>query len=146
MAYVLVEDFRGGLDSRRSNVTATPGTLITLKNAHITRGGEIEKRPAFVPLATLPSNTTGLAAANGQIYVFGSDASSAVTFASGTPANVNYVRLQQPSGTALTKVLDTDFFDGQVYASAQFADGRIYHYYNGTRITDWFDGRSRYQF
>lgn len=146
MAYVLVEDFRGGLDSRRSNVTATPGTLITLKNAHITRGGEIEKRPAFVSLANLPSNTTGLAAANGQIYVFGSDASSAVTFASGTPANVNYVRLQHPSGTALTKVLDTDFFDGNVYASAQFADGRIYHYYNGTRITDWFDGRSRNQF
>ena len=44
MAYVLIEDFRGGLDARRSDVTATPGTLITLKNAHITRGGEIEKR------------------------------------------------------------------------------------------------------
>tara|TARA_R110002153_G_scaffold272486_1_gene441225 strand:+ start:944 stop:3013 length:2070 start_codon:yes stop_codon:yes gene_type:complete len=146
MAYVLIEDFRGGLDARRSDVTATPGTLITLKNAHITRGGEIEKRPAFVSLATLPSNTTGLAAANGQIYVFGSAAASSVTFASGTPANVNYVRLQHPSGTALTKVLDTDFFDGQVYASAQFADGRIYHYYNGVRITDWFDGRSRNQF
>jgi len=146
MAYVLIEDFRGGLDSRRSNVTATPGTLITLKNAHITRGGEIEKRPAFVELATLPSNTTGLAAANGQIYVFGSDAASSVTFASGTPANVNYVRLQHPSGTALTKVLDTDFFDGRVYASAQFADGRIFHYYDGTRITDWFDGRARNQF
>ena len=78
--------------------------------------------------------------------MFGSAASNAVTFASGTPANVNYVRLQHPSGTALTKVLDTDFFDGQVYASAQFADGRIFHYYNGTRITDWFDGRSRNQF
>jgi len=146
MPYILVEDFRGGLDSRRSNVTATSGTLVSIKNAHITRGGEIEKRPAFVSLATLPSNTTGLAAANGQIYVFGSDASSSVSFASGTPANVNYVRLEHPSGTALTKVLDTDFFDGQVYASAQFADGRIYHYYNGTRITDWFDGRARNQF
>ena len=146
MPYLLVEDFRGGLDNRRSNVTSTPGTLVTLKNAHITRGGEIEKRPAFVQLATLPSNTTGLAAANGQIYVFGSVASSSVNFASGTPANVNYVQLAHPSGEELVKVLDTDFFDGNVYASAQFADGRIYHYYNGTRITDWFDGRARNQF
>lgn len=143
MPYILVEDFRGGLDTRRSNVTALPGTLVSIKNAHVTRGGEIEKRPAFVSLSTLPTNTTGLAAANGQIYVFGHQAASAVTFPSNTPANVNYVRLQHPSGTALTKVLATDFFNGQVYAAAQFADGRIYHYYNGTRITDWFDGRAR---
>lgn len=146
MPYILVEDFRGGLDTRRSNVTATPGTLVSLKNAHITRGGEIEKRPAFVSLTTLPTNTKGLAAANGQIYVFGHEAASAVTFASDTPANVNYVQLQHPSGTALTKILDTDFFNGQVYAAAQFADGRIFHYYNGTRITDWFDGRARAKF
>ena len=143
MPYILVEDFRGGLDTRRSNVTALPGTLVSIKNAHVTRGGEIEKRPAFVPLSTLPTNTTGLAAANGQIYVFGHEAESAVTFPSDTPANLNYVRLQHPSGTALTKVLATDFFNGQVYAAAQFADGRIYHYYNAVRITDWFDGRAR---
>ena len=60
MPYILVEDFRGGLDNRRSNVTAQPGTLVTLKNAHINRGGEIEKRPAFVKLTDLPSNSFGL--------------------------------------------------------------------------------------
>ena len=81
MPYILVDDFRGGLDTRRLDVTANPGTLVTLKNAHITRGGEIEKRQAFVSLATLPTNTFGLAAAGGQIYVFGSDAASSVNFA-----------------------------------------------------------------
>lgn len=143
MPYILVEDFRGGLDTRRMNVTATPGTLVTLENAHITRGGEIEKRPAFVELADLPSNTTGLAAAGGQIYVFGDVAESSITFADGTPSNINYIRLQHPSGEALTDVLSVDFYNGQVYAAAQFSDGRIYHYYDGTRITDWFDGRAR---
>jgi len=143
MAYILVEDFRGGLDTRRMNVTSTPGTLVELTNAHITRGGEIEKRPAFVRLATLPSNTTGLAAAGGQIYVFGSVAASSVVFATGIPSNINYVRLQHPSGEALTDILSVDFYNGKVYAAAQFADGRIYHYYDGTRITDWFDGRAR---
>ena len=144
MPYILVEDFRGGLDNRRMNVTSTPGTLVTLENAHITRGGEIEKRPAFVSLADLPTNTKGLAAAGGQIYVFGEVAAGSVTFAAGTPANINYVQLQHPTpATALTKVLSVDFFNGKVYVAAQFADGRIYHYYDGTRITDWFDGRAR---
>ncbi len=147
MPYILVEDFRGGLDNRRSNVTAQAGTLVTLKNAHINRGGEIEKRQAFVKLTTLPSNTTGLTASNGQIYVFGHEASSAVNFAPGTPANVNYMRLQHPTPTTeITSILGTSFFNGQVYASAQYEDGRIYHFYNGTRITDWFDARARNKF
>ena len=145
MPYIVVEDFRGGLDTRRMNVTSTPGTLTTLTNAHITRGGEIEKRTAFVSLADLPSNTTGLAAAGGQIYCFGSVAASAVTFATGTPANINYVRLQHPSASALTKILSVDFYNGRTYAAAEFADGTIHHFYDGTRITDWFDGRARAQ-
>ena len=61
----------------------------------------------------------------------------------GTPSNINYVRLQHPSGNDLTKVLSVDFFDGRVYAAAEFSDGRIFHYYDGVRITDWFDGRAR---
>jgi hypothetical protein len=148
MPYVYISDFRGGLDKRRMDLTSVPGTLVQLTNAHITRGGEIEKRPAFVSLATLPSNTTGLAAAGGQIYVFGSVAAGSVTFPSGTPSNINYKQLVHPSGTALTSVLDVTFYNGRVYAIAQFADGRIYHYYEDTsnvmqRITDWFDGRAR---
>lgn len=143
MAYILVEDFRGGLDARRMNQTATPGSLVELKNAHITRGGEIEKRPAFVELADLPTNTIGLAAAGGQIYVFGSVAASSITFPAGTPSNINYIQLVHPSAEALTDVLSVDFYNGQLYAAAQFADGRIYHYFNGVRITDWFDGRAR---
>ena len=125
------------------NVTSTPGTLNQLTNAHITRGGEIEKRPAFVSLTDLPSNTTGLAASGGQIYVFGSVVASAVTFASGSPSNINYVRLQHPSAAALTKILSVDFYNGRTYAAAEFADGTVHHFYDGTRITDWFDGRAR---
>ena len=40
-------------------------------------------------------------------------------------------------------MLSVDFYNGQVYAAGRFADGRIYHYFNGVRITDWFDGRAR---
>ena len=152
MPYILVEDFRGGLDSRRTNVTSVPGTLVTLTNGHINRGGEIEKRKAFVKVADLPSNTYGLAAAGGQIYTFGSDASSSVTFATGTPSNVNYVQIDHPSTGDITEVLGVDFFNGYPYVSAQYNDGIIYHYWEGqsgssgtpaNRILDWYDGRAR---
>ena len=110
MPYILVEDFKGGLDTRRTNVTSVPGSLVTLTNAHISRGGEIEKRKAFVELATLPvdSNgdpqTVGLAAGGGQIYCFGSDPSTIVSFATGTPSNINYIQLRHPEAEASFRV------------------------------------------
>lgn len=146
MPYLVIEDFRGGLDARRSYVTSVPGTLIELKNAHINRGGEIEKRLAFKKLTTLPSNTVGLAAAGSQITVFGSDALSSVTFALDTPPNVSYQRLQHPSGLALAEVVDAKYFNNKVYAIGRFADGSIYHFYDGARVADFTDGRARCSF
>ena len=154
MPYVLVEDFRGGLDTRRTVVTSVPGTLVELTNGHLTRGGEIEKRRAFVKVCDLPSGTHGLGAASGQIYVFGGAAKSSLTFPSDTPNNLNYIQFLHPDSTPedMTKMLGVDFFNGKVYGAAQYADGRIYHYWEGqddstvtppNRIDDWFDGRAR---
>jgi len=123
------------------NVTSTPGTLTTLTNAHITRGGEIEKRPAFVLLTDLPANTIGLAAAGGQIYVFGTEPASNVTFAAGTPSNVTYQELV--TDQILSKVLSVDFYNGKVYCAVQFTDGPIVHFYDGQQVQDWYDGRER---
>lgn len=71
--YLLIENFNSGLDSRRMALTSKPGTLQRLENAHITRGGEIEKRKAFVATASLPAGTFGLHSANGALWVFGSE-------------------------------------------------------------------------
>jgi hypothetical protein len=70
--YLLIENFNSGLDSRRMALTSKPGTLQQLENAHITRGGEIEKRKAFDAIAYLPTGTFGLHSANGALWVFGS--------------------------------------------------------------------------
>jgi len=154
MPYVLVEDFKGGIDTRRTVVTSVPGTAVTLTNAHITRGGEIEKRRAFKLWATLPANTHGLAAGGGRVFVFGSND---ITLASTLPVNLNYIRFTHalsPYTQLMTAILGHDFFEGRVYASAQFDDGRIYHYWDGyvdpdttmtprNRIDDWLEGRAR---
>lgn len=73
--YLLIENFNSGLDSRRMALTSRPGTLQQLENAHITRGGEIEKRKAFDAIAYLPTGTFGLHSANGALWVFGSSPS-----------------------------------------------------------------------
>lgn len=130
--YLLVEDFKGGLDTRKMFLTAKAGTLRTCKNAHITRGGEIEKRLAFATFASLPAGTFGLQAAGSTLFVFGSSAQPA-----GFPANLNYQRLQHPSGQAMTELVFSETFNGRIYAIAKYADGSVHHFYNGARVTAW---------
>ena len=154
MPYILVEDFRAGLDTRRTEITSVPGSARTLTNCHISRGGEIEKRKAFVTYATLPAGTHGLTTAGGQSFVFGSAATPDM---SSVPENVNYIRFQPPSAvstTTMTEVLGIDFFNGEPYVSSQFSDGRIYHHWNNysggsdpsNRVADWYETRARTSF
>lgn len=141
MSYFILEDFRLGQDSRKSNLTAAPGTLTTLINGHITRGGELEVRKAFVSTYDLPADTFGLAAAGGELYVFGS-----ATEPADMPADVNYQRLQHPSAEAMTAIEDVDLFDGLLYVAARFADDSVQQFYDGVLIDDFADGIARGRF
>lgn len=133
MPYINIEDFRYGMDRRRARAVGKPGTLWTLKNGHITRGGDIEGRKAFVSAYTLPSGTSGGAELRGQLYTFGS-----ADLAASIPVGVQYQRLISKSGTAtLTKILDVKPFAGKLYAIGEYDDGNIFHYYDGSRVVDW---------
>lgn len=137
MPYIVIEDFRAGLDRRKSPVSSPQGSLQTLSNAHITRGGEIEKRLAFDARYALPvGQTYGLAGANGVLYTFGSDASPPV------PTGVTYQQLVHPSGVGvqMNKLLAAEFYDGKIFAVASYANGDVLQFYDGTRVTDWDSG------
>lgn len=112
--------------------TTKAGALLRCTNAHLTRGGEIEKRKSFVRFASLPASTFGMQALKGNLYVFGSIAAPTM------PSGVNYQRLQHPGGIiAMSRILSAENFNGKIYAIVGYADGSIYHYYNGSRVTDW---------
>lgn len=96
MPTIILEDFKIGLDRRRMNETSLPGSLITCENAHITRGGEIEKNEAFVRFCNLPDNTFGLTAVADGFMVFGSD-NITPTVLNSNP-NVRYQRLNDEGG------------------------------------------------
>lgn len=129
MPYVVIEDFKSGLDRRKSEAASPPGSLQVLTNAHITRGGEIEKRLAFVPTYSVPG-TFGLAGASGQLYVF---SSSAVALPAGMAGQV----LTHPSASAMTAIVDTEFFEGKIYAAARYSDGSTNCFYDGAIVADW---------
>lgn len=141
MGVIWIKEMTGGLDTRRLPETTPGGVLIRARNGHITRGGEFEKRAAFVPSFSLPSGTVGLAHTRSGLVVFGHDAAPLL------PTGVAYQRLQHPSGSvALVNVPSYDLYDGKIYAVGEFADGSVYHFYDGVRVTDWYDGRARLAF
>ena len=71
MPYLSLEDFKFGLDTRKFMLNSPPGTLTALVNAHITPGGEAEKRMAFTR-QYLPANCFGLEVTSSGFTVFGS--------------------------------------------------------------------------
>lgn len=135
MPYFAIEDFKAGLDVRRSRFTSVAGTLQKLVNAHISRGGDVEKRKAFVRKGALPEGTFGLAADIDGLVTFGSNATP-----TGLPPEVRYQRLQAPSGAAMTGVDAWALFGGRVYVAARFDDGEQWHFYDGELVGDWGGG------
>lgn len=136
MTYSLIENFSGGVDRRRPVYALPPGTLWDGINCHITRGGDIEKRKAFVDQGVFSSNTFGLLTQGEQLWTFGSDAVASVT----VPSGCIHQRLQHPDGLPMAALLSADLFGGSIYAIAQFAGGEVLHFYNGTIVSDWTDG------
>lgn len=131
MSYLHIADFKYGMDRRRERVAGTPGTLWLGKNIHITRGGDIERRLKFVPEYDV-AGSFGAASLHGQLYVFGS-----ADLAASIPLGVQYQRLQGVGAEVMTKLLDVKTFAGKFYAIAEYDDGNVYHFYDGTRLTTW---------
>jgi hypothetical protein len=141
MTYEVVENFAAGLDNRKSPLTAPGGTLTKLTNAVINPGGEIEKRRAFVHMATV-TGSFGLAATSNSLFVFGRNvlpAAPALT-ADGTAlaaAGTTIKRLIVPEATASLEQTDADVFDGKVYiACSGGSPSSNPHFYDDENIAN----------
>src|ERR1043166_1287158 len=148
MSYIVIEDFRQGLDARKFRLNAPAGTLTDFINGHVTQGGEIEKRKAFALLdnadetRSLPAGTFGMQEVGDGVLVFGSDDLSAATF----PAPFSYQRLQHPAvlagvaysagSHAMTAVRHSGVYGGKAWVLARFADGYTFGYYDGSLVED----------
>lgn len=141
MSYTLIENFNLGIDRRRPIYASFNGAVWDAINCHLTRGGDLEKRKAFVKKYTLPAGKTfGLVSAGGVQYTFGSDT------AVGVPAGVTYQRLSHPDGFAMTDVLSATAYDGKPYVVAKYSDGSVYHFNGGVIVSSFVDGIVRQSF
>lgn len=143
MATVSIENFAGGIDRTRPIYALENGRLWTGINGHISRGGDFEKRKAFVNVQALPADTFGLVSNGTNLYVFGS-----IVAPAGFPYLVsglfyiNYIRCQNPitPANAMVAVESAAVFNGTVYCACRFADGNTFHFYGGTVVADWYPG------
>lgn len=136
MPYVQMQDIRLGMDRKRaSRVASELGSAWTIKNGHLTRGGDVARRKKFVQQSgSFPSTTRGLYAINETLYTVGYSAAQA----GNVPAGVTHLLTQHPTpATAIDSIRDAEPFNGQLYSIIEFADGNIYHFYNTSRVTDW---------
>jgi hypothetical protein len=130
MPYLSISNFEYGMDRRRPQDSGVPGTLWILKNGVISRGGDVVGAKKFVEEYTLPEGTHGMALTNGQPYVFGEGADP------GVPPGVIYQQVAT-GGSSVVRILDAKPFDGLMYVVAEYDDGSIFHFYDGTRVTGW---------
>lgn len=133
MSYLIIDDFRLGMDRRKQRVSGVPGALWAGINGHITRGGDFERRKKFVKKYALAAGTIGLAQVGQQLYVFGAGAAPG-----GFPFGVGYQQLIEPTyATPIKTILDIATFSDKLYVVVEFESGGVYHYYDGGRVGAW---------
>ena len=132
-----IEDFRRGLDTRRSPLAAPPATLRILENAVITPGGEIQKRFAFVRAGTITPNPWAMIGQFQTLHVFGCPSAPSVAGVQMPPGTtiVPHALAALPGGATVVSYLDVETYgDDGFYVCARGSDGLVYNWWNGALV------------
>ena len=131
-----VNDFKEGLDVRKTALTAPGGTLRVLENAVLNAGGEVEKRLAFVPMTTLPPLAQYIFGQGSAVHVFGPAGMGPVN-PGASPVPVVAHELDMTGVTGPISILDVEAFGGQFQVSAwDPGAARTWVWWNGTLVHD----------
>ncbi len=145
MPQAIIENFKAGLDTRRSELTSALGVLATLQDCFINPGAEIEKRKAFIGTSITPTIASGVSATYGiealkeSQVVFGGEANLDV--ANWPPTGFTYQRLYRPATDAseavnATGVIFSTVFNNKTFVIAEMSDGVVNCFYDGELIKD----------
>jgi hypothetical protein len=169
MPYIIVDNFKAGLDQRRNALTSEPGTLVQCLNAAITSGGELEKRRGFElknaieqsvylsashpsPFDTVIGTTFGLLSTDTTLYIFGSADQTAEQLAAWTAAGLTYQQLKHPAMLQaspptydankhlMVALTAQTVINNKPWVAAKYADGKTFCFYDGALIRAFRDG------
>jgi hypothetical protein len=137
MSVYQIEDFKSGLDLRKTYATAPAGSLRVLRNCFISAGAEIEKRTEFISWGATPAGSLGVVSRNFEFFVIVNGPSGITDWSNvnGAPNAVPGV-ISLPWPVQMTRVADWDLFNGQFYIVMAGVDGRYYHFYNQVLVAD----------
>ncbi len=115
MPYFLIDNFNGGMDTRRNTAAPAGSTMREIRNGFVNRGGEIERRRSFVMNETV---TLGFRGTSDSHMVFG-------PYPLWDRLAVGYVVHTVPSTSGTDWVADTSG------AGVVLPDGDIFHQFFG---------------
>lgn len=124
MPQVTYDRFEAGLDRRKGRAHSDANRLWEMKNAHVTTGWRIRKRPGTTEHINLANQAQkGLFAYGGELNTFGAPIGVA-------DPNVAYHEVPHPTGASTPeRVLHAVIYEGFIYVVVQFFNGDVYHYY-----------------
>lgn len=132
MPSITFKDFQGGLDLRQGSTVADANRLRVLKNAYVTTGKSIKKRPAlkleadFGTAATPQEQKHGLFAINGKLVTFHCEPSGNI--ANFPDSRFYSYRVQNPTGLYLISKIETAFsFAGETTAGYELKSFPFVH-------------------
>jgi hypothetical protein len=130
------ERFDAGMDLRKGPSASDANRLRDLKNAYVTTGWQIAKRPGLTLIATLEPGTVGLVAAQGKLHTF----SNATLVTHANALFENHIVAYESGAAALVDVPQALTFSGYLYVVAKYDNGQYRHHYldgtSPTRVTD----------
>jgi hypothetical protein len=157
MEVITFDRFEGGIDLRKAEQVSDANRLVECKNAYITTGWAVRKRPgldeisiagAFPSTATtLPSRTKGLFVFNKQMHTCSNDAVLAAdmpvlygygigTGKVGTTIEVHVLPNPADATDTISKIWDAQVYANQLYIVVEYTSGTIQHFYNDVAVTD----------
>lgn len=123
-----IEDFRHGLDVRKSPLTAVGGSLQVFTNAVLTQGGEIEKRKAFVNIGILPGDASGLFGQAGALHMWNGSGPDNLLFSFTGIVPAVLHQLDAP----VARVFDVEVYGGKFWVAGVRSDGSVHNWWDGT--------------
>nr|DAY18162.1 MAG TPA: stabilization protein [Caudoviricetes sp.] len=124
MPAITFDRFDGGLDVRQLASSADANRLRMLKNAYVTTGRTIRKRPGLKRLGSLNSGSFGLFGGVDALWTFSAFGGDHAQF-----PQIKNSRIREPYGKNMVRLIHAEVFNGFVYAVVECEDGSIEHHY-----------------
>jgi len=125
MPAITFSDFSGGLDRRLPVTVQDSSRLWVLRNAHITTGKRIAKRPGLKAISTALGGSVGLAAIAGRLKVFHTIGDSFSPPPQVDAIGLNSVPFLGP-GQYLQRIYSCVMFNGFPYVVAEYDPEGVY--------------------